>query len=151
MTNAELREILEAIESLDTLDPEMVVTAARSKNHPLHPRFEWDDKVAGQQYRIQQARQLIGSVRVEVTVHKQTLTVPAYVANPAAESTGYVRTPSVGNDTQMAVRVVSQATATALGHLERVASLAAGLDLATAHQSALDSIKALASALEARK
>lgn len=34
------------------LTPGAVVSAARSQNHPLHPHFEWDDRVAAEAYRL---------------------------------------------------------------------------------------------------
>ena len=46
------------------LTPEMVVDAARPVDHPLHDRFEWDDRVAGEAYRRVQAAELIRSVKV---------------------------------------------------------------------------------------
>lgn len=46
------------------LTPDAVVTAARPADHPLHSRFEWDDAVAGEEFRRVQARELIRSVRV---------------------------------------------------------------------------------------
>ena len=47
------------------LSAEDVVSRARDKKSPLHPKFVWDDSVAGQLYRIHQARNLI-RVYVEV-------------------------------------------------------------------------------------
>jgi hypothetical protein len=41
------------------LKPEYVEKEARDPKNPLHKRFEWDDKKAGYQYRLYQARQLI--------------------------------------------------------------------------------------------
>lgn len=46
------------------LTPALVVDTARSKTHPLHDRFEWNDKVAGEAWRRQQAHELIRSVKV---------------------------------------------------------------------------------------
>lgn len=48
------------------LTPASVVNAARPKSSPLHAFFEWDDKVAGDKYRLHQASQLIRSVRMTV-------------------------------------------------------------------------------------
>jgi hypothetical protein len=59
----ELKKI--AAECGGILQPETVVAKARPKSSPLHSRFEWDDSVAGHQYRIWQARKLI-SVSVEM-------------------------------------------------------------------------------------
>jgi hypothetical protein len=41
------------------LTPQAVVDAARRKNSPLNSYFEWDDRVAGEAYRIVQAQDLI--------------------------------------------------------------------------------------------
>lgn len=46
------------------LTPSLVVDVARNKQHPLHDRFEWNDKVAGEAWRRQQAHELIRSVKV---------------------------------------------------------------------------------------
>jgi hypothetical protein len=47
------------------LTPLAVVEKARAKSHPLHLHFEWDDSVAAEAYRLDQARSLIRLVRVE--------------------------------------------------------------------------------------
>lgn len=60
-----LRDDLQDIyESLGVLTPAVVVDVARDKKHPLHSRFEWDDEIAGEAYRRQQAQTLIRSVRI---------------------------------------------------------------------------------------
>lgn len=46
------------------LTPTMVVEEARPKSHPLHDRFEWDNRIAGDKWRETQASELIRSVRV---------------------------------------------------------------------------------------
>ncbi len=45
--------------SLGMLNPEDVVAEAKSKDSPLHPKFTWDNSVAGHLYRLQEARKLI--------------------------------------------------------------------------------------------
>lgn len=62
------------------LTPGDVVNDARNPNSPLHPFFEWDDCVAAEQYRLQQARGLIRAV------------VAIYVSddNPAVRQKAYV-------------------------------------------------------------
>lgn len=60
-----LRDQLLAIyDTHGELTPELIVDAARVESHPLHDRFEWDDKVAGEAWRRDQAHELIRSVRV---------------------------------------------------------------------------------------
>lgn len=53
------------------LTPKNVVDAARSKESVLHKAFEWDDKVAGDKYRLMQARVLINNVRVVIEGEKK--------------------------------------------------------------------------------
>lgn len=65
---ADLRTELMAIrEEYGALTPANIVEAARDDGHPLHHRFEWDDAIAGEKYRLQQARQLIRVVRETYT------------------------------------------------------------------------------------
>lgn len=46
------------------LTPEIVVDVARNPEHPLHSRFEWDDSVAAERYRRDQAHVLIQKAKV---------------------------------------------------------------------------------------
>lgn len=46
------------------LDPVLVVDTARDPEHPLHSRFEWDDSVAAEKYRLDQAAQLLRVVKL---------------------------------------------------------------------------------------
>jgi hypothetical protein len=77
-----LRDQLQAIyDEAGRLTPVAVVDAARPADHPLHERFEWDDKVAGEAHRLDQARRLIRSVRVvyrEADEKEAARTVRAY-------------------------------------------------------------------------
>jgi hypothetical protein len=44
------------------LTPDIVVDAARDEHAVLHPAFEWDDEIAAQNFRKQQARHLLRGV-----------------------------------------------------------------------------------------
>jgi hypothetical protein len=46
------------------LRAQIVVDEARPDDAPLHPAFEWDDLVAAEYYRREQARSLIKTVQV---------------------------------------------------------------------------------------
>lgn len=59
----ELKKIVSANDG--KLYPRAVVDAARPAGSPLHGSFEWDDSVAAESYRIEQARKLI---QVSVTI-----------------------------------------------------------------------------------
>lgn len=43
----------------ENVTPESVLEKARDKKSELHKCFEWDNKVAAEKYRLQQARQII--------------------------------------------------------------------------------------------
>jgi len=60
-----LREQLQTIyEQHGRLTPAIVVDEARPEDHPLHHRFEWDDSIAGEDWRREQAQRLIQSVKI---------------------------------------------------------------------------------------
>jgi hypothetical protein len=63
---SDLRTDLEAIRKKHhgRLSPRIVLKEARSENHPLHSRFNWDDASAAEAWRLQQAHDLITSVRI---------------------------------------------------------------------------------------
>lgn len=56
--------------------PAAVVEAARPKDAPLHPAFEWRDAVAAEEYRLMQARTL---VRAVIVVDEQQNEAPMMV------------------------------------------------------------------------
>jgi hypothetical protein len=45
---------------------EDVLDDARNLDSPLHPAFEWDDPVAAEQWRLEQARYLLRSINVVI-------------------------------------------------------------------------------------
>lgn len=51
-------------EQYGQLTPKLVVEESRPVDAPLHPVFEWDNLVAGELYREQQARHLMRSIKV---------------------------------------------------------------------------------------
>lgn len=79
-----LRDQLQAVyDRRGQLTPAVVVDEARDEAHPLHSRFEWDDSVAGEQWRRSQAQELIRSVKVvyrEATDNEEARTVRAFHA-----------------------------------------------------------------------
>lgn len=102
-----ITEALEAIRKRDKdglLKPEAVVRAARNKESPLHRLFEWDDKKAAHAWRLEQARELIRSVRVDVEVEEKTITTVAYLHDPElpAGVQGYVNIMSLKSDEERA-------------------------------------------------
>lgn len=68
------------------LIPADIVEAARDPGSPLHSHFTWDDSEAAEKYRLMQARTLIRTVKLEVTVRDVPLSVVGYVRDPDADS-----------------------------------------------------------------
>lgn len=56
--------LMQINEKHGTVKPETVVHEAKRKSHPLHPFFEWDNDKAADEFRKEQARYLIRSVRI---------------------------------------------------------------------------------------
>lgn len=56
-----------AEENDDAITAELVVNAAKPARSDLHDAFEWDDRVAGHQFRLVQARELIRACYTVVT------------------------------------------------------------------------------------
>jgi hypothetical protein len=78
------------------LSPGLVVDEARPEDHPLHGRFEWDDALAAEAHRRDQARELIRSQRVayrEATPEERDRTVRAWVS-VQSEDHGFVYEPT---------------------------------------------------------
>lgn len=80
LTADEAHEELERIrEKHGVLSAEKVVEESRSEESVLHRVFEWDDAKAAAEYRLQQARTLIGNIRVVVTETQVTGRIRAFV------------------------------------------------------------------------
>lgn len=65
-----------------TITPVIVVDDARDKDSDLHPFFEWNDGKAAEEWRRQQARMLIGSIKVVVegtSTDKDPISVRAFI------------------------------------------------------------------------
>lgn len=74
------------------LTPHLVLETARDPQHPLHSRFEWNDSLAAERYRLAQAHELIRSVRVVYRSTQGERSVRAFQAVRAP--TGYVYEPA---------------------------------------------------------
>lgn len=59
---------------------EDVVSSARPAKSPIHDMFEWDDTVAGESYRVEQARHMLRSLVITTTHSEQQAESRAFVA-----------------------------------------------------------------------
>lgn len=111
------------------LTPESVVEDAKSKQSPLHGQFEWNVKKAAHQYWLDQARNLIRTVRVAVT--EEWISAPAWVRDPNAENDqqGYVSIVRLRDDKEAAREVIVQEFGRAAGAIRRAREVARFLNL----------------------
>lgn len=88
------------------LMPEVVVNAAKDAKSALHPHFEWNDSVAAQAHRLDQARNLIRLIRIED--QKTNEVTPAFMS-VSDQGTSYRKTEEVVNSRALQLVVLQQA------------------------------------------
>lgn len=88
------------------LTPAAVVEAARSAKSPLHRHFEWDDAKAAESYRRDQAREIIGIIRVESDGDEP---VRAFLSVKDSAGTAYRTSQEVAGSLDLQLAVLKQA------------------------------------------
>lgn len=75
---------LEALRTSGAVGPEQLVERARAADSPVHHLFEWDDSVAGERYRLEQARLYIARVEYVPAPERapQLVEMPTVVSRP---------------------------------------------------------------------
>lgn len=109
------------------LTPELLIAEAKSSDSPLHQEFEWDDSIAAHRYRIDQARELIRSVRYVFRTEHIKVTTVAYVRDPEASPSdaGYISVDRVKHNEDMQRDVLISEFKRAADALSRARKLAA--------------------------
>jgi sugar-specific transcriptional regulator TrmB len=143
------KAIAQALAELETaegrLTAEGVVKAARRKDSPLNAVFEWRDTKAAHQFRLDQARALIRSVRVEIKTETKVVRVVAYVRDPEEEAhtQGYRSTTQLARDREASHVALVNAFSLAAAHLRNAKELAAAFDLEDEVNILLESLATL--------
>jgi hypothetical protein len=135
MTSEERRAIKERLAVLEAanggvLTPDAVVADARKKDSPLHACFEWDTKKAAAAYWVQQARELITSIRVEMRTDTTVVSSVYYVRDPgsASDKQGYVSIKTLRTDEELSRDALIQEFSRVADMLKRARELAVMLD-----------------------
>lgn len=111
------------------LTPDMVVQDAKRKDSPLHACFEWDVKKAAAAYWLDQARELITSVRVVVRTEHTNVSSVFYVRDPSAgKEQGYVSVTTLRTDKEMAREALVSEFSRVADMLRRAREVAAALE-----------------------
>lgn len=137
----EQRAHLLSLEHKDRLTPTDVVEDAADDRSPLHALFEWDDGEAARQYRLDQARNVIRTIEVQITIRTVRVLCSAYVRDPdRGRGQGYVAVTSVTDDDRQR-RVVAAETVRALGIVRRAASIARALGLDDGAEAVIEALE----------
>jgi hypothetical protein len=114
------KELARIHEEHGTLKAETVVDEARPDEAPLHPAFEWNDPVAAELYRREQARSLIKTV--QVIRNDEPEPEPVYV-NVSTKDSAYEPMTKVVNTPDMFEIAFGQACARVAGAKRALAEL----------------------------
>lgn len=136
---------LTALEKDGRLTPEDVVAAARNPKSALHPHFNWDNKEAAHFWRLEQARTLIRSVKINITIDERIVRSVAYVRDPEtpANAQGYVRLASIKTGSEAARDAMLAELSRVSSALERARSISEILELRDEVESLLRSAVSL--------
>lgn len=92
------------------LEPEMVVASARDEKSPLHPHFEWDDAVAAEAFRTDQARELIRAITIDISHSNiEARPIRAFVNVEVGDNQGYVSTVRAMSSEELRKQVITKA------------------------------------------
>lgn len=112
------------------ITPEQIVDAARDESSPLHQYFEWDNRIAAEQYRLMQARTLLRSCQVDVKIEDHKVRIPFYIRDPEAGkmAQGYIETERLTTQADLKRDALLTEFARAGAQLARARRLAAYFD-----------------------
>ena len=121
--------LLELENQFGQITPELVVEAAGDPASPLHKHFEWNNEIAGEQHRIDQARNLITSVKVQIEIRRRVVTAVRYVHDVrlTPREQGYVNVQQV-DEAGIAEATVEAEIKRVTALIERGRNIAASLD-----------------------
>ena len=103
------------------ITPNLIVEVAKNPNSILHGYFEWDDRKAGHSFRLQQARHLITSVKVNIITDTKMISAVSYVRDPRlpSDQQGYISVGTLKTDKDLAKESIKYEFHRAYAHLHR--------------------------------
>lgn len=122
MTGLDAQAIGERLESLGAYTPAMVVEDARDEDSPTHAAFTWDDTVAGELFRLQEAGRLIRNIIVVRERTPREPRPPRGFVNVVERETGehrYMGTAKALSDAEYRQQVIRRALHEAIAWRER--------------------------------
>lgn len=134
-----------------TITPDLVVSVAKDPHSVLHDFFEWDDQKAGAAFRLQQARQLITSVKINIVTENKMISAVSYVRDPRlpSDEQGYISVASLKTNKDLARDSIRLEFQRAYAHLHRAKTHAEILGMEDQVSSLLNSLEEIKEAVEA--
>lgn len=141
---------LRYLEEEDRLTPDHVLEDAKNPASPLHELFDWDVDRAARLAWLTQARHIIRTYQVVVTVRKKTIVIPNYVRDPDREprEQGYVSIRAVQEDEWLARRVLIDECGRISGAVARARGIAAACGMEKEFEDLLRRVVGLRTRLE---
>ncbi len=140
MSEAIVKELKQLENERGELTPQSVVERAHDPESLLHEYFTWDDQEAAYKWRLEQARRLIRSVRLQINETQTNIRSVAYVRDPSKpdKETGYVSTASIRTDKERAREAVKAEIDRAISCMSRAYEVAHAVGMA----NEIDSLRA---------
>lgn len=113
-----------------TLTPENVVAAAKDKSSPLHDYFTWDMRRGFEKNLLTEARELIRSVKIEITVEEHIIRAPKYVKDVRmGNNSGYNDVVTIRKNRDLARATLKAELERALSSLNRAKRVGVALKI----------------------
>lgn len=91
------------------LDIHALVKAAKAKASPFHEHFDWDDKIAADKHRLQQASHLIVCIEVMIEEQPESKPIRAFVSVVRDADRSYTSINHAMSDDELRQQVIRQA------------------------------------------
>lgn len=139
--NDAAREIDRVKANTGFFKPKHLVAASRPEEAVLHPEFEWDDAVAAEEYREEQAKNIIRSV---VYIEDKTQDQPepemvrAFVSVKTLDGPQYTTIQNAVSDAEMREQIIKQARSDMLAFQRKYMQIMDLADVIYAFEKAAD-------------
>lgn len=90
------------------VSPQVVVDEAQPENAPLHPAFEWDNEIAANEYRKDQARHVIRHIRIIPAKEEEPKRVWASIRSDETSEREYHPVTEIVKSEDMYARMMTQ-------------------------------------------
>lgn len=144
LTQAQVERVRSLEDARGGITPDVIVQDAKNKRSPLHKLFTWDLKKAAELHWLDQARAIIGAVRIVVTHETSVVRAPMYVRDSSmGNAQGYRSTTALRADPEQARESLILMLRVAAGHLARALEVAGPLGLSAEVEGLIEEIVGL--------